>query len=171
MVRHRPVGHFGSTRSANGPLMAVCGRTVDQTRYCSYGHATSTTNFFFVCFYSTKPKPSTNTLVNWKPLWLIVRAYAANYSLARWIVFSVIRIPSIQEGSAGNDVMNTASALDDGGVVVAGWSYGTTWNGMTLQGESDFAAVKLANNGTVMWRLLVSSHSRGVSHVCPTRSK
>lgn len=53
--------------------------------------------------------------------------------------------------------MWTASALDDGGVVVGGYSNGTSWNGTTSSGLSDFAAVKLDSDGTVVWRWQVSS--------------
>lgn len=61
-----------------------------------------------------------------------------------------------QEGSDGKDVAITASALDDGGVVVAGYYNGTSWSGTTSAGETDFAAVKLNSDGTVAWRWQVS---------------
>lgn len=62
-----------------------------------------------------------------------------------------------QEGSDGQDSMMTASDLDDGGVVAAGFYNGTSWDGEVSSGLADFAAVKLDSAGNVVWRWQVST--------------
>lgn len=61
-------------------------------------------------------------------------------------------ITATQEGSSGDDYMRAASALDDGGVIVAGYYNGTGWDGAISSRLSDFAAVKLDSDGEVVWR-------------------
>lgn len=55
--------------------------------------------------------------------------------------------------------MRAATAMRDGGVVVAGYFDGT-WNGVASQGRADFAAVKLGSAGTVIWRWQVKQCSK-----------
>ena len=63
-----------------------------------------------------------------------------------------------QEGAAGDDSFLGVVALEDGSVVAAGYVNGT-WTGEPSIGETDFAAVKLDSDGTLLWRWRVSRWS------------
>lgn len=55
-----------------------------------------------------------------------------------------------QEGTAGEDVLWDVAASDDGSFILCGW---TDWPlGDSDVTNSDFSAVKLDENGTVVWR-------------------
>lgn len=62
---------------------------------------------------------------------------------------------NLQEGTTQTDVLHSVAALEDGSVVAAGYA-GGTWEGDASAGSNDFGAVKLASNGTVLWRWHVS---------------
>lgn len=51
--------------------------------------------------------------------------------------------------------MAAVVALDDGSVVAAGFVSGT-WDGGPSRGQKDFTAVKIASDGTLLWRWQVS---------------
>ncbi|CAN0536546.1 unnamed protein product, partial [Laminaria digitata] len=55
-----------------------------------------------------------------------------------------------QEGTDRFDAFYGAAAAEDGSVVLAGTTWGS-WGGASA-GRSDFAAVKLAADGAVLWR-------------------
>lgn len=56
------------------------------------------------------------------------------------------------------DGINGVAAGADGSVLLAGVTFGN-WNG-TLEGTSDYAAMKLDSNGDVRWRVQVMVHPR-----------
>lgn len=57
-----------------------------------------------------------------------------------------------QEGSEENDELQAAIALDDNSFVLTGFVRGS-WHDETGDSDvTDFAAVKLAANGSVVWR-------------------
>lgn len=67
-----------------------------------------------------------------------------------------------QEGTADVDVLRDCAATADGNVVLVGQTHGD-WNG-TQEGLYDAVAVKLnADDGTVLWRYMVSDGTRSES--------
>lgn len=69
-----------------------------------------------------------------------------------------------QEGSSEDDTMYGAAALNGGGVVLVGHSWGN-WSG-TNNGEEDFAAVELDSDGSAIWRWQVILMSVTECSVC-----
>lgn len=65
---------------------------------------------------------------------------------------------ALQEGSEGDDRITGAVAIDDGGVVAAGYVNGT-WNGGVSSGDRDMAAVRLDSGGDIIWRWQVNRAS------------
>ena len=66
----------------------------------------------------------------------------------RAALFVVNTLP--QDGSNSNDAMFGAIALNEGSVILVGRTEGDFVG--TNQGSSDFVAVELDTNGTVLWR-------------------